>query len=616
MLWLVFFSAWARTVAVMPFQQGVAGDEYEGLGHAIAGMLISDVSRAEGLELVERDRLQALLDELRLNRSEFIDEKTAVKLGRGAGAEWMVLGSWSVVDERFLLDARAVDVATGKVVTAVASSGTIADFVTVEKTLVEELLQGLKVELTAGTRRKILADAPTESFEAVVSYGAGLRLEARGEYQAARERFEAAARVDPEFVAPTQRLQRLRQQVEHQQADAAAARADARTQALLRVLAATPEEQTLHGHSNPGKIAEIRLRFYLLERLNRPCEVAEEMRHLLRRHGGELPVPEKGSNALIYAGHRLGMYPELPSAGPNGIMLVPRGEFENMRLDTPGSSAPSLLIGLTDGIERAPRLGQSLANLTIACAGPKPVEIEASLRELREFSSKLGLTDQLHYGVPVWVELELYELEAAVLDRGLTKKSERRLQKLLNLELGEHSHGVRSDVRKIIQKGERFARERALQGDLTLAKIRLILAAVLSPDGTVDTERPVCRALIGRPRSDLLTHWDEAVADGVLTLKERGGQRRNIMLAQALQLTGCVRGVEAVIPTHAAAVAYLDTLPKRQLSHSLECEEHLAELRHSLLSYREPSQSGEGAATATIVRSILNKSVAKGCTTL
>lgn len=58
------------TLAVLPLDKAAASEEYAGLGKALAGMLVTDLSAVPGIKLVERERLQALLDELELNSGE------------------------------------------------------------------------------------------------------------------------------------------------------------------------------------------------------------------------------------------------------------------------------------------------------------------------------------------------------------------------------------------------------------------------------------------------------------------------------------------------------------------------------------------------------------------
>src|SRR5688500_14856488 len=83
------------TVAVMYFTNVALErrEDYEPLTRGIAEMLITTLAANPALRLVERARLQALIDEGTLNRSARIDEETAVRVGRLLGARHMIFGA-------------------------------------------------------------------------------------------------------------------------------------------------------------------------------------------------------------------------------------------------------------------------------------------------------------------------------------------------------------------------------------------------------------------------------------------------------------------------------------------------------------------------------------------
>jgi len=137
-------SAADTTIAVLLLQQGASSDAYEGLGRALAGMLLADLPGVDGLVLVERARLDAVVSEIDLSKTGFLDPSTAQKLGKGLGAQDVVIGSWSVVRGRFLMDARLVEVHSGRVVKAAKADGDEKDFVAVEKQVVRVALAGLQ----------------------------------------------------------------------------------------------------------------------------------------------------------------------------------------------------------------------------------------------------------------------------------------------------------------------------------------------------------------------------------------------------------------------------------------------------------------------------------------
>ena len=63
-------------------------------------MMVTDLTSTNQAIVVEREKLQKLVDELALQRSSFFDANTAQKLGRGVGAQYAVTGAFTSVEPR------------------------------------------------------------------------------------------------------------------------------------------------------------------------------------------------------------------------------------------------------------------------------------------------------------------------------------------------------------------------------------------------------------------------------------------------------------------------------------------------------------------------------------
>jgi len=63
------------------------------LGKGIAAMVISDLTKVPGLKVLERQKVQKITDEIRLNTSGIVDSDTAVRAGRLMRAERIVVGN-------------------------------------------------------------------------------------------------------------------------------------------------------------------------------------------------------------------------------------------------------------------------------------------------------------------------------------------------------------------------------------------------------------------------------------------------------------------------------------------------------------------------------------------
>ncbi len=133
-------------LAVTYFDAHTIRPEIEPLGRGIADMLMTDLQKGRDVRVVERTRLAEVLGELELGRSQFIDERTAQKLGRGLGANTVITGSLTSSMEGLRIDARVVDVGSGEVAFAVQSTGTEDQFFDLERDVALQILDGLGVE--------------------------------------------------------------------------------------------------------------------------------------------------------------------------------------------------------------------------------------------------------------------------------------------------------------------------------------------------------------------------------------------------------------------------------------------------------------------------------------
>ncbi len=182
------------------------------LGKGLAQMLITDLSAADAVRLVERARLQEVLHEVELEKSPYFDPRGAARLGKGLGAELIVTGQVFAEAAALRVDVRAIDVETGEVVYAGKVEGERARIFELQKTLAAEVLAGLGAKLSPIGKKQI-GKHGTKSFEAMSRFGAALDAEDRGDGAALRSQLALALRADPEFGAARDRLNALEERV-------------------------------------------------------------------------------------------------------------------------------------------------------------------------------------------------------------------------------------------------------------------------------------------------------------------------------------------------------------------------------------------------------------------
>ena len=87
-------------VAVMPFAYKADNTEYAGVEKGLADALASDLVKTKKFRMIERSRIDVLLQEIRLQQTGVVDPAAATQLGKQLGAQAYVLGSVTSVSVR------------------------------------------------------------------------------------------------------------------------------------------------------------------------------------------------------------------------------------------------------------------------------------------------------------------------------------------------------------------------------------------------------------------------------------------------------------------------------------------------------------------------------------
>jgi tetratricopeptide (TPR) repeat protein len=204
-----------NTIAVLYFENKGSMRSLDPLQKGIAEMMITDFSKVKSVRVVERIRLQKLMEELNFGETGLVDEKSAPRLGKLLGAFRLVKGTFfDLTKEKMRIDAFVAKSRTGELDGITDVSGNMADFFRLEKDLVFKILDELKIRLTDEERESIL-EVPTENFFAFLQYSQGIDYEDNGLYAMAIQSYSNAIQADPKFtqaktsLATAQRTQEI-----------------------------------------------------------------------------------------------------------------------------------------------------------------------------------------------------------------------------------------------------------------------------------------------------------------------------------------------------------------------------------------------------------------------
>lgn len=198
-----------NSVAVFPFLFGGGDESLRPLERALAEFMVTDLSQTGRLQVLERVRVQQMMDEIALGQSGRVDSATAARSGRLLGAASVVQGRFSGTEQALELEARVARVtASGPRATGAPATrrGTMERLFEMEKALALTVYQRLNVQLTPAERERVMR-IPTTNLQAVLAFGRGLQAADAGDWAQAATHFLEAARLDPNFSPAAGRAQ-------------------------------------------------------------------------------------------------------------------------------------------------------------------------------------------------------------------------------------------------------------------------------------------------------------------------------------------------------------------------------------------------------------------------
>ncbi|MFQ5603603.1 MAG: CsgG/HfaB family protein [bacterium] len=198
-----------NTIAVLYFRNISQASELDPLQKGLAQILITDLSKVRQLKVVERLKLQTLLEELELGSTGLVDNRTAPRVGKLIGARKLVSGGITQLsDENIRIDAALAETATSQLSPVEEVSGKLPTLFRMQKKLAFSIISDLGIVLSK-TEREAIEKISTENLLAFLAYSRGLDFEDRGMFDRAKQEYEKALSLDPNFELAKQSVEDL-----------------------------------------------------------------------------------------------------------------------------------------------------------------------------------------------------------------------------------------------------------------------------------------------------------------------------------------------------------------------------------------------------------------------
>lgn len=198
-----------NTIAVLAFNNLDASPELQPLSKGLAQLLITDLSKVKDLQVVERLKLQKLLEELKLGTTKFADSGTAPRIGKLVGAQKIVQGGYTgLAGDNLRIAVALAETETAKLKGLSDVSGKMARFFQLTKQLAFSVIDDYGIVLTR-EEREAIQKIPTESLLAFMAYSRGLDFEDQGKFSQAKMEYEKAVSFDSRFDLARESLEEI-----------------------------------------------------------------------------------------------------------------------------------------------------------------------------------------------------------------------------------------------------------------------------------------------------------------------------------------------------------------------------------------------------------------------
>lgn len=205
---ILYASDSLTTIAVMDFKNNslFEKEKQESLAKGLAEILITELSQVQEIQVVERQQLNAIIEEMQLAQTGLLSENTSIEVGKLLGAKFLVLGSFMAVPGNTIrVDARIVEVETGKTLMGEKAQGKDKEILKIINKLSQAILTRLELSIT----RARLTQVENTSPDAIFALSKGLEFEDTGNRKMALHWYKIALSKDKNLLVAQKRIQKL-----------------------------------------------------------------------------------------------------------------------------------------------------------------------------------------------------------------------------------------------------------------------------------------------------------------------------------------------------------------------------------------------------------------------
>jgi tetratricopeptide (TPR) repeat protein len=184
-------------VAVLPFDNTTRNEQYAWLSTGIMSVLTNHVASLSGWTVLDRGNLERCVEELEFAMSDVADQgSNQIRVGRFLVARIIIVGDYQIIDNQIMVNARAVEVETTKILGSHSAVGSVGSDVF---GLQDQIARGLADQLGVPVAPETLKLAPPASADGIRFLEMAREFMLKGNYAQAEEYALRSLDADPAY---------------------------------------------------------------------------------------------------------------------------------------------------------------------------------------------------------------------------------------------------------------------------------------------------------------------------------------------------------------------------------------------------------------------------------
>jgi len=196
-------------VAVMYFDVQSQDPQLQLLRKGLLQMITTDLANYPQVRVVDRDRLEEILAEQKLQSGASVDQASAVKMGKLLGASYFVSGTVLTQKEKTMFMCQVRSVETSQVLFGTKVVGDNEDVFDAEQKLVTSLIEALSKAEKFPPPDPVKHASMKAPLKTVEKYGQALDALDKKDKATARAKLQEVVKEQPDFVLASIDLEKL-----------------------------------------------------------------------------------------------------------------------------------------------------------------------------------------------------------------------------------------------------------------------------------------------------------------------------------------------------------------------------------------------------------------------